>query len=232
MGEGGSIQLPLIYEAAGLPAEYLTAEFVRARVIPCVAATFSDGELVIQHSVEEDPVAQEHFGAQSYDQGTFGQRLRALFEGDNVAMRHQVDGLIRYSANVFAHDVTLGNTTLPRHQNVIIHGQAVEFDHRSVPLARPPQVVVDYGPGLQGRLHVDRQLADWDAGVRPYAYLAVGKGPFVNEFLQQYWAARLGDDPQLFRSVIGGGYVYRTRRRHCRCYNRICCRSAETCWHL
>src|SRR6266566_3006016 len=90
MGEAvGPIDLPLIGEAAGLPATYLTAEFVRSHIIPCVAATFSDGELVIPHPPEEDPVVREQFGGRSYDEGIFGQRLRALSEGDNETMRHQ-----------------------------------------------------------------------------------------------------------------------------------------------
>ncbi len=234
MGERGPVQLPLIYEAVGLPNNYLAADFIRAHVIPCVAATFSDGEIVIPHPAEEDPVVRKHFGTQSYHEGTFGRRLRDMFTGDDLAMRHQVDGLIRYSATVFAHDVVSGNVALPRHNNVAIHTQesltleerlkgvlfgdkppgspskpVVEFDRRKVELDVPPAVVVDYGPGLQGRFHIERQIADMQSGRPAYAYLALGKGPFVNEFLMQYWAAKLGDDPQKLGRVIGSLYIGR-----------------------
>lgn len=211
MGEGGGpVDLPSIYEAAGLPPEHLTAEFIRSHIIPCVAATFSDGELVIQHPPEQDPVVQEHFGATSYDQGAFGRRLRELFEGDDLALRHQVDGLIRYSATVFAHDAALGNVQLPSKPTVNIDSSrgTIGFDRMTVPLSAEPRVVIDYGPGLQGRFHTERQLSDWNAGKMPYTYLGIGKGPFVNQFLQSYWAARLGD-PQLANSVIGRLYIGR-----------------------
>lgn len=235
MGEGGGpVQLDLIYEATGLPKDYLTPEFVRANIIPCVAATFSDGELVIQRPPEEDPVIREYFGTTNYNEGTFGHRLRELFEGDDVALRHQVDGLIRTSATIFAQDVVRGNVALPSHRNVAIHTQpgltpeerirqalfglsttgditkpAIEFDHRKIELAQPPQTVIDYGPGLQGRFHIERQIDDLQAGRMPYAYLAIGKGPFVNEFLQQYWVARLGNDPAVLSQIIGKVYVGR-----------------------
>lgn len=234
MGEGGGVQLPMIAEAAGLPPEYVTAEMIRSHIIPCVSETFSDGEVVLLHEPVPDPVLREHFGVRRYDEGSFGKRLRELFDGDDIAMQHQVDGLIRVSATVLAHDVVRGDMTLPSRQTVELHTRPgltrdelaqvalsgrepsrdmtkpfIAFDHQAVALERPPKVVVDYGPGLQGRLHIDEQLADWQSGQPPYAYLAVGKGPFANEFLQQYWAARLGDDPQLVASVIGNVYIGR-----------------------
>jgi len=241
MGEGsGSVQMPLIYEATGLPARYMTESFITENVIPCVATTFSDGEVVLPHSSPpEDPVVREHFGTADYAQGTFGPRLRELLEGSDVALQHQVDGLIRFSAGIFARHVVSGVVTLPpqkiveimpalidpaeRHDLFItstllgaasIRGwdmtrPSIGFDHRAVALDAEPAVVIDYGPGLQGRHHIERQLAAWQSGQGPYTYLAVGKGPFINEFLQQYWAARLGDDPRRVRSVLGRLYIGR-----------------------
>jgi len=234
MGEGGGVQLPMIAEAVGLPPEYVTAEMIRSHIIPCVSETFSDGEVMLLHEPVADSVLREHFGVRRYDEGSFGKRLRELFGDDDIAMRHQVDGLIRFSATVLAHDVVRGNIMLPSRQTVELHtrpglsrdelAQAaiwgkgpsrdttkpfIAFDHQAVALERPPKVVIDYGPGLQGRLHIDEQLADWRSGQLPYAYLAIGKGPFANEFLQQYWAARLGDDPQLVGSVLGNVYIGR-----------------------
>jgi len=164
--------------------------------------------------------------------------LRELFSGDDIAMRHQVDGLVRVSATVLAHDVVRGNITLPSRQTVELHtrpgltrdelAQAailgkepsrdttkpfMAFDHQAIALERPPKVVIDYGPGLQGRLHIDEQLADWRSGQLPYAYLAIGKGPFANEFLQQYWAARLGNNPQLVGSVMNPFHISVLRKQ-------------------
>ena len=185
----------------------------------------------------DDPVVREHFGETDYKQGTFGRRLRELIEGHDVPLQHQVDGLIRFSANILAHHAVSGTVTLPSHRNVeILHPlvksegvnnpdillvgaaamrlgditkPAIGFDHHTVNLDAEPSVVMDYGPGLQGRHHIDRQLEDLRSGQRPYAYFAIGKGPFANEFLQQYWSARLGDNPAHLRRIIGSLYIGR-----------------------
>ncbi|HSW65675.1 MAG TPA: hypothetical protein VLI54_00870 [Bacillota bacterium] len=240
MGDGDSpIDMSLIYEATGVPPEYLTENFVLENVVPCVVTTFSDGEVVLRRPSPEDSDVREHFGMTDQGQSAFGNRLRELLEGDDIALKHQVDGLIRFSAGILARHVISGAVTLPRHRNVefmpallgsaeendsiitsTMLGQAalrgwdmtrpaIGFDHHSVALDVEPSVVIDYGPGLQGRFHIERQLADLEAGRRPYAHLAVGKGPFINEFLQQYWRARLGEDSQLMRSVLGRVYVGR-----------------------
>jgi hypothetical protein len=242
MGEdASSVDMPLICEATGLPDRYMNEEFIIENVIPCVVTNFSDGEVTMPLlAPPEDPIVREHFGTTDYRQGTFGRRLRELLEGDDIALKHQADGLIRFSATILAHHVVSGVVTLPQRQNVEIWPALIDpteervhpiitstllgmaaldgwdmtkpalgFDHHAVALDAEPSVVIDYGPGLQGRFHIDRQLEDWQSGVRPYAYFPIGKGPFINEFLQQYWSARLGDDLQRFRSVLGTLYIGR-----------------------
>lgn len=235
MGEGNEpVDLELLCEATGLPQDYQTPEILSSNLTPCIAATFSDGELDIRRPREEDPVLQEYFGVVSYREGVFGQRVRALLEGGNPTLQHQADRLIRYCAKVIAHQVVQGDMALPSQQNVMIHtgaplqtqdrlrgvifgleiasssvGPAIEFDEHSIALRQSPRLVIDYGPGLQGRFHIDRQLVDLQVGHPPYTYLAFGKGPFINQFLQQYWAEQLNYDQGLIDYTMGRLYIGR-----------------------
>lgn len=206
-------ELAFISEATGLPPRYLTPEFVRSYMVSCIAATFSDGELVVTRPPEKDSAIREHFGVTRFDEGTFGARLRELLEGEENEVRRQTERLIRWAAGTYAHDVANGKTRLEVGETVAIHTAASQpvlaFDAQRVILARPPEVVVDYGPGLAGRFHIERQLADIQEGRMPYAHIALSRGPFINEFLRHYWVARLRGDLQRWQSVEGALYVGR-----------------------
>jgi len=204
------VDMPLICEATGLPMDYLTPENIRRRLMPGIAVTFCDGEVMSMHAPETDAVGIEHFGVTNYAEGTFGERLREALNGGDKDVSLQADRLIRMAAYIFTQDVIEKRISLPaKHMAAIDPVQAtLTFDEHTVPLTERPATVIDYGPGLQGRFHVKRQIMDFNAERVPYAYFALAKGPFINEFLMEYWMAC--SSREFFKNkVLGRGYIGR-----------------------
>lgn len=225
-GSGEEIDVIGVCEAAGWPEDHISRETIAQYVMPCIESTFSDGELVVKHPVEQDPLMREFFGETTFDEGVFGTRLRELLDGEDLEIRGKVDNLIRCSATLFAKHVVTGTVALPNTQNVRINRNptmqnafwidpllrldlpTLGFDHREITLPHYPEVVVDYGPGVQGRHRIEDQIRDIATGHMPYSHFALSKGPFVNEFLMRYWAARY-KDPSVLSQVLGKLYIGR-----------------------
>lgn len=225
-GSNEAIDLIGICEAVGWPKERVTQEYVTRYMLPSIEATFCDGEVMVPHPVEEDSLNREYFGETIYNEGAFGTRLRELFDGEDIAMRGKVDKLVRFSAAVFAKQVVTGHVQLPGLANVTIgHHPATPggiwidprlriaqptlgFDEKEVSLPRYPEAVIDYGPGLQGRFRIEEQMGDMMSGQQPYTHVAVAKGPFINEFLMQYWANRYNNQG-ILRQILGSAYIGR-----------------------
>lgn len=226
----GPLNMQAIYEATGLPEQLQTPAYYE-HLMEAAAAEFTDGEIIITHTTTEDPVVREHFGATVFNEGVFGGRLRQAFEGEDRDLVGHVDGLLRLAAIAMAKNAVSGPLPLPDVQNVAIRREGpvtgdefmravmagrpaplgiikplVIFDHTAEALAYDPGVIVDYGAGLQGRHYIDQQYADIMQGKRlPYVYVPIVKGPFINEFLQQYWLEKLGQQyAGLFNDSIQG----------------------------
>ncbi|HEX8762333.1 MAG TPA: hypothetical protein VF733_01100 [Candidatus Saccharimonadales bacterium] len=206
-----TLKVESLLEQAGIDSRYATIEFMGSVLFPCTASTFSDGEIILAHQPMEDPTLQEQFGHTRFDQGKFGTYLRELFEGPDEIMRGQVDLLIRQSAAYMAGRVTRREIQLPNSPTVVVDSAAkkLRFDKTlEADLVEQPKVVLDYGPGLQGRFHIHQQLQDWrNNRFRPYTHLALGKGPFINTFLQFYWKEYAG--PRAAEQAIGKIYIGR-----------------------
>lgn len=207
-GEGGPIDLPALYDAVQLPREYLTPGFIREHVIPAMFTEFTDGEITSLHPTETDPVVAHFFGSDIYSDGVFGPRIRSLFENGDTPIRHQADAFVRFCADVVVRDIIEGNVRVPELPNVSINtqSQTIHFDNHCVELETKPKMIIDYGPGIQGRFHVEQQIAELGKG-GSYQHIAITKGPFINEFLMNYWGERVGRD--LLPRVLGGYYVGR-----------------------
>lgn len=183
-GDFRGIDVSLV-ASTGVPEEYIDDRFLVSYVIPAVVEEFSDKEVAIQRPPEEDEVLREHFGTTIYGQGSFGKKIRAMIDGDDLPTKHLADALVRTSASVLAHQAAnSGMLALPP-ANVRLTSNLLSFDHTITPLPRTPKVVIDYGPGVVGRSFIDSQIRDLSEGIPPFVYIAAGKGPFVNEFLQQ-----------------------------------------------
>lgn len=84
----------------------------------------------------------------------------------------------------------------------------LEFaDYLTIPLDRTPERVVDYTPSVQSIYHIERQLADLLEAQPTYSYIAIGKGPFINEFLRGYWSAKLNDNQYLMSHKVSKYFV-------------------------
>ena len=205
-GESGPIDVPALFDAIELPQQYHTAHFIRQHIVPAIASEFADGEITILHPPETEPAIREFFGDHEYSKGSFGRRFREITEGEDQSLRHHADSFIRFCANIVAKDVLEGGILPPPDPNVMVRkaGRAVLFDQKIVALNTDPRFVVDYGPGLQGRFHIEEQYAT----IRnTYQYAAFTKGPFVNEFLMGYWGHMIGHD--LLPRLLGGLYAGR-----------------------
>lgn len=204
-GDPIEVDYPRLFAATGLPEEHNSLELIGHYVTMSTTVEFGNGEFLGQHLPILDPVLQQHFGVNDFAEGTFGRRLRELFEGEDVGMQHQVDRLVRDAGMQLARDAFAGllppsppTVTIDVEHSTLL----VDRDH-SVPLAAPPQRVIDYGPGLKGRHHVDRQIQDLQNNVQPYSYFATTKGPLISGFLWEYWAQRIDDhDPEVLESIM------------------------------
>lgn len=90
-GIGGDVDVRGVCEAVGLPATYPTQSLYGNFILPALAAEFGDGEVRATHSPQFDPVIQEQFGVENFADGVFGQRVCALLEGDDQAMRDKTE---------------------------------------------------------------------------------------------------------------------------------------------
>ena len=174
-GESGPIDVPALFDAIELPQQYHTAHFIRQHIVPAIASEFADGEITILHPPETEPAIREFFGDHEYSKGSFGRRFREITEGEDQSLRHHADSFIRFCANIVAKDVLEGGILPPPDPNVMVRksGRAVLFDQKIVALNTDPRFVVDYGPGLQGRFHIEEQYATFR---NTYQYAAFTKG--------------------------------------------------------
>jgi hypothetical protein len=208
----GVIELnyPRIFEAAGLPPELIRPDVVDHYLPLCTAATFSDGELAGVHLPMEDPVMQKHFGRDRYEEGALGARLIELFnDSKDRPMQQQVDRLVRNAGIFLARSAIKGDLPpLPPSVVVDVATSTLSFDRdHSVPLAEPPQVVMDFGPGTKGRYHIHQQIKDMTEGRQTYSYFAIGKGPLIPRFLSEYWVQLLDGSQEAFDQMIIGKYL-------------------------
>lgn len=204
-GDPIDVDYPRLFAATGLPEEHHSPDLINHYVMMSTTVEFGNGEFLGRHLPISDPVLQQHFGADDFAEGTFGTRLRELFEGDDTGMQQQVDRLVRDAGMQLARDAVAGFLP-PSPPTVTIdvkHSMlTVDRDH-TVPLAAPPQRVMDYGPGIKSRHHVDRQVQDMQNDVQPYSYFAITKGPLISGFLWEYWAQRIDDhDPKVLESIM------------------------------
>lgn len=205
-GDRIEVDYPRLFAATGLPEDHNSPELIKHYITMSTTVEFGNGEFLGRHRPIADPVLQQHFGANDFNEGTFGKRLRELFEGEDKGMQHQVDRLARDAGMELARSASAGLLPpSPATVSVDVGGSTLLFDRdHSVPLAAPPRVVIDYGPGLKSRHHVDRQVHDMNNDVPPYAYCAITKGPLISGFLWEYWARCIGDsDPEIVGSIMG-----------------------------
>jgi hypothetical protein len=86
-----------------------------------------------------------------------------------------------------------------------IKGSKIVVGQFEEQLDRAPQTVLHYGPSVQGRYHIDTQVRMLQRGVRPFSYMPIARGAFVNSFLMKYLDARMEQafgEPGLVKQLI------------------------------
>ena len=198
-----------VCETIGLPKDLAANHnILRSLISPAVAAEFAYAD--ITHPPQVNTLLSDVFGKQHFSEGTFGTNLRALHEGPNQEMSQKTDGFVRFFANFFAHQCHRGDIDLAQKQKISVRGSEQPYmvvADNYVPLAKPAQVVIDYGPGLHAAHHIDDQFRAMDRGERPFSLVAYDKGPYNNEFLKGYYSAHVGDNPGALERTLRALYV-------------------------
>lgn len=205
-----------VCEAAGLPRNLASDHNVLRRLIsPAVAVAFTDAE--IHHSLPADPRLETLFGHNDFSQGSFGNQIRELHTDGDEALRKKTDGFVRFFANLFAHQVTgksqgVDISLTERGRKVGISANPLPYislGGHVMPLPTPPRTVIEYGPGIAAHHHIKEQLLAIGQKQRPFMLVGIEKGPYVNEFLKGYYAARFNDDPAYIEQVVPRLYAGR-----------------------
>lgn len=155
-----------------------------------VASTFSEGEITYNHPpFESDSDALcKQFGKRRYIDGEFGAQLQGQLEADDQSKKIAASLFVGFGARIFAQKVSDDAMVLPTRPAVTVYKneRRLGFHDYMHGLQFDPQVVIDYGPGLAGRFHIDQQLADLRQCGTTYQYYGLARGIFVPEFLRHY----------------------------------------------
>lgn len=197
----GDADFAMICRAAGLdPAQYGTKDYIIDRGMWALMELFSDGELRILagEDVANRQDTQHRSGADRY--GEFYERMadlrsNALVEGDQIA--DEINKLARYCGTVLATYVEKEIVPLPDSKIASpgvssISGRAlVEFDEYTWQSNKDVAVIMEYGPGINGKQFLDTQLKALLRSQPPFQYIGISDGPFINQFLVTYLGNRL-----------------------------------------
>lgn len=184
-----------ICEAVGVPYEQLRDHPLDELAKLSTQAIYLETEVTISHG-GFDPQLHPFFGAAQFNEGSFGRRVRDLLESPlastiDPSLRGQLELLVTNAATELAVEVASGKMALTQ-PLVEITGNTVRFDDAAVELPAAPRMVIDYGPGLQGRFRIKEQAVAFNAERVPYAYAPFSKGLFINQFLTDYWRCTAG----------------------------------------
>lgn len=199
----GNVNFNLICQEAGLdPKIYATSDFVARRGILELYELFSDGELIVPQL--DTPVAAVGNVGPEIRHGEFYTKIASLWQRTQVQPGSDIDKefnkLARFCGTSFALLVANGHTPLGIRSEV-----QITFDQKREPFIGyagyqikigPEPHILDIGPGIEGRQFIDLQ-ASLLKQRRIMQYLAISKGPFINQFLIDYGREIYNKDPEL-----------------------------------
>jgi len=180
------------------------AEFMND-FMPAAITGLCDGDVVSPHFPYTDRQA-EWYGKVVYNKGRVAQAVAqaAIANGMRPGVMRDFQN---YAAEVFALGRDLGMDPGGR-SAIRIHGEAVTIDDEAFALARPPEVVVDYGACLTGRSYINDQAAMIDRQSRPFIYMPITRTPFMAEVITTRYEQIYG--PGARRAFINKGlYIVR-----------------------
>jgi len=193
----GDVNLLMITEAAGLVTDpYGTTNYIVERGFGALMEIFSEGELrvLVGDDVDNIDAAQSQKGDDRY--GEFYTKItkareEALAEGGPLA--DEFNKLARMCGTILAGRLATGNVVLPSNNiakpyfSPVTGHVNVTFDEYNWVSPSDTAVILDQGPGLGGTRFLDVLVNAIRYGFRPFQYIGFSNGPFVNEFLLDYW---------------------------------------------
>ena len=196
-------------EALGVPSAVMERpEFVQHLML-AVSISACEQEVALNHPrfPDGDAALQEQFGERWYHDGTLGAGVKEVAEDKNSSLQPVAERFVTLSAEALAIWAMRGRVILPIGPTVFVDGGAgqlgFEGGKHAYRLPHKPQMVVDYGPGFQGRFHTDRQLQDLQQAGITYGYVGLARGPFIPAFLRQHLALRAERYPTEARALVG-----------------------------
>lgn len=200
-GNSDIINLIELTDALDIPRELATSDLIVNYLIPSVIEEYSDGEIRLFHKPLDDTKLVHLFGKTSFEEGIISKKLRDLELSNNSSTKFNFKKLIGLSAKFLSYMVINGEVPSVSQPNIEVDkiARKVTFDTQSVRLKETPEYVVDLGPGIKGKHHIDRQIDDNILRKTfPYIYFPITKGPFISRFLVEYANTKLQEDKNQF----------------------------------
>lgn len=173
-----------LWQQLGIPRDLLWAPDTLLLVTSCAMELFCD-EISLPHpGAAGDARLRALFGYRSFEEGSFRRALQRVLAENSPAMQPALQAFRLLMARTLAAATVRGSMShvLPStnlvNDTLMFDGNQHSYE---LPPSSHPRVVVDYGPGLNERFIVAEHDRAVTAG-RPFFYLPVTQGPFVNDF--------------------------------------------------
>jgi hypothetical protein len=203
----------IIAEAVGVTPVLMGTKDFDYHVLNAAAAATVEGEIKLEHRRIPDDQDQAEalrgqLGERNYADGALGANIAALAVEGTPEQQKAARAVIVASARRLAWLSIGKQVELPAGPTVSVLRSArkLTFDGtKAYPLPSDPGVIVDYGPGMRGRFHIDQQVIDKNAGQPTFEYIGLARGIFVPAFLAEHMTARGLDNPASVREITEGG---------------------------
>ncbi len=151
----------------------------------------SDGEVVIADDEQDRFKTAEERHGEAY---AIVSRLGDLASRDTEPpVTDEWNKFARFLGRILAERVLSGDLQVPEESGIINLSKGLnilQIGTEDVAILNSGDVVLDIGPGIVGRRFIN-PIAYNAAFTRPYQYISISKGPFVNKFLESYYWGRL-----------------------------------------
>lgn len=161
-----------------------TEEELHGLILPACITAFSDREIDVRHAKLTGEQARL-FGSESCSGGDVTMKLAGLAaQGELRALQDAVGQYLAIASELAPDRFAVPPTS------IAIREAGVCIDGMQIPLGRPLRHVVEYGPGLAGKRHIDEQFAMIQRGGEPFAYTAISRRSFTSAFLEAVASVR------------------------------------------
>lgn len=183
-----SLRIEELLQQLGVPRELIWDTETQTLLICCAMEIFCDEVKLPHPGAVVDARLRALFGRQSFEEGSFRQALLKTLAESSSANEPAINALQDLFATILARWALSGRMSyhLPS-TNLVDDTLFFDGNEHSHELSRSlrPRTVVDYGPGVGERFILQEHYRAVAAG-RPFFYLPVTKGAFVNKFALRY----------------------------------------------